>query len=135
MTLQTARARHTRHGMTHHPVYMVWCGMRVRCGDPKGAGKNWSSYGGRGISVCAAWQQSFAAFWADMGPTWAPGLTLERIDNNGNYEMSPAIAVGFRPLCRPLIAARAAVQHFSTPHMAAWLVWMRRKNSAFPNGH
>lgn len=65
------------------PEYRAWCHMRDRCNRPKCQGyKNW---GGRGILVCDRWN-SFANFLADMG--FKPGLkyTLERIDNDGNYE-------------------------------------------------
>lgn len=57
--------------------------MRDRCEDP--SVENWASYGGRGIRVCGRWM-TFENFYADMGPTWAPGLTIERNDNDGDYE-------------------------------------------------
>jgi hypothetical protein len=58
--------------------------MRARCEKPYH--KSFKNYGGRGISVCARWQ-NFAAFFQDMGR--APeGLTLDRIETNGNYEPS-----------------------------------------------
>lgn len=57
--------------------------MRARCGNPKAP--NYDRYGGRGIRVCEAWQQSFASFLADMGERPA-GCTLDRIDTNGDYE-------------------------------------------------
>lgn len=71
------------HGMTKHPVYAIWLSMRSRCRlstDPA-----WHSYGGRGIKVCALWNESFIAFWQDMGESYKSGLTLDRLDNNGNY--------------------------------------------------
>lgn len=71
------------HGMTGHPAYISWRNMRLRCSDPKD--KDWRNYGARGIQFCASWA-SFDNFWADMGPTWADGLTLERQNVNGNYE-------------------------------------------------
>lgn len=63
--------------------YVSWTEMRFRCLSKKS--QSWKNYGGRGISICERWLNSFANFFADMGPR-PPGFTLERIDNNGNYE-------------------------------------------------
>ena len=62
--------------------YLAWSAMKGRCMCPNNT--SFSYYGGRGISVCKEWADSFEKFLADMGlcPT---GLTLERIDNNGDY--------------------------------------------------
>lgn len=62
--------------------YSVWCNMKQRCKNKHGP--NYKYYGGRGIKVCAKWDESFDAFITDMGP--ANGLTLDRIDNDGDYE-------------------------------------------------
>lgn len=70
------------HGMSKHPAYAVWRSMIDRCHLP--THHAWKNYGGRGIQVCKAWQ-TFEGFWADMGPSYRPGLTLDRIDVNGNY--------------------------------------------------
>ena len=62
-------------------TYVVWGGMRARCGNPRNHA--WADYGGRGITVCERWS-SYEAFLADMGE--APeGLTIDRIDNDGPY--------------------------------------------------
>lgn len=71
------------HGMTKHPAWGSWSAMRSRCENPHD--KDWKNYGARGITVCKRWSQSFPAFWQDMGATWAPRLTLGRIDNNKEY--------------------------------------------------
>jgi hypothetical protein len=69
------------------PTYHVWVNMKSRCSNPNVYG--YDNYGGRGIKVCARWQQ-FKNFLADMGVK-PPGLTLERVDNDGDYEPSNCV--------------------------------------------
>lgn len=64
------------------PIYISWRNMRQRCQNPNHPA--YKDYGGRNIKVCERWQD-FANFLADMGEK-PKGLTLDRIDNNGNYE-------------------------------------------------
>tara|TARA_Y100000310_G_scaffold185825_1_gene185892 strand:- start:1241 stop:1669 length:429 start_codon:yes stop_codon:yes gene_type:complete len=72
-----------KHGMYRTKIYAIWCEMKRRC-DNK-SHKYYQYYGGRGISVCKRWSDSFERFYEDMGD--APlGMTLERRNNNGNYE-------------------------------------------------
>lgn len=66
----------------NHPVYMAWGNLKSRCTNPNDS--RYSYYGGRGITFCAEWN-SFENFYKDMFPTWVKGLSLDRIDNNGNY--------------------------------------------------
>ncbi len=70
-----------KHGMSSTPVYQVWTQMLSRC--QCSTAKSYTYYGGRGIEVCARWQE-FQAFLDDMGE---PGLgqSLDRIDNDGPY--------------------------------------------------
>lgn len=77
-----AKIANTTHGMSHTPTYVSWNSMRQRCLNPKNP--NYRDYGGRGIVCCDRWS-SFEAFLADMGVRPA-GTTLEREDNDGNYE-------------------------------------------------
>ena len=65
------------------PTYRSWYAMIQRCTNPRNTGAK--RYGGRGISVCGRWRTSFGDFLADMGERPA-GCTLDRIDNDGNYE-------------------------------------------------
>jgi len=70
------------HTMSKTPEYRSWSGAKMRCICPSNA--RYDSYGGRGITMCNTWLNSFEQFYIDMGkrPT---GTSLDRIDNNGNY--------------------------------------------------
>lgn len=89
-------------------TYNAWLNMRSRCSNESGPG--WKNYGGRGITYCSAWED-FANFLHDMGES-PIGLSLDRIDNDGNYE---------KDNCR--WATRLEQVH------------NRRKTSICPNGH
>lgn len=79
---ELAAVRAQTHGQTRSPEYYSWQSMRQRCNKPNHVA--YSSYGGRGISVCERWQNSFENFIADLGPRPA-GFTLDRINNNDGY--------------------------------------------------
>lgn len=67
------------------PEYTVWASMKQRCLNSRSSG--FANYGGRGIKVCERWRK-FEHFYADMGPRPDPALTIERINNDGDYEPS-----------------------------------------------
>ena len=75
------------HGMTNTKLFRVWSGMKQRCYYRKH--KSYSDYGGRGITICDEWREDFQTFyeWA-MASGYQEGLTIDRIDNDGNYEPS-----------------------------------------------
>lgn len=75
----------TTHGMSHSKEYSRWKHIIQRCTNPKSTG--WEHYGGRGITICERWLNSFENFFADMGKI-PEGKTIDRIDNDGNYEPS-----------------------------------------------
>lgn len=74
-----------RHGLSRSLAHRSWIAMRYRCRNPKAA--DWKNYGGRGITVCDRWC-SFELFLADMGPRPSVAHSIDRIDNEGNYEPS-----------------------------------------------
>lgn len=77
------RIRREYHGLFGTRTYGKWRNMIQRCTNQ--SHPRWQHYGGRGILVCEQWRQSFTAFLDDMGE--APeGLSLDRINNDGNYE-------------------------------------------------
>ena len=65
-------------------IYGSWRDMKQRCTNPKHP--LWKNYGGRGILVCERWLESFKNFYEDMEKNWFRGASIDRIDNNGNYE-------------------------------------------------
>lgn len=82
--------RNTKHGLmirgSKHPLYDIWHAMIFRCVNPKS--KDWHLYGGRGINVCDRWRKDFSAFVADVGDRPSKKHTLDRKNNDGNYEPS-----------------------------------------------
>lgn len=75
------RGRPPIHGQSYSREYLIWCGLKGRCVPARDRG---GRYGKRGITVCERWEK-FENFLADMGQ--APlGMSIDRIDNNGNYE-------------------------------------------------
>jgi hypothetical protein len=65
-------------------TYRCWTGIKSRCYNPHR--KSYENYGGRGITVCQRWLESFEAFLEDMGEPPTPEHSIDRIVNDGNYE-------------------------------------------------
>ena len=74
-------SRHTK-----HQLYGIWKGMKERCYSANS--QAFHNYGGRGIRVCSRWLHSFESFCSDMGERPTPKHSIDRIDNNGDYEPS-----------------------------------------------
>lgn len=70
----------------HSKEWVAWYNMKRRCGDLNRS--DYKDYGGRGISICREWLHSFGTFLSDMGRAPSSKHSLDRIDNNGNYEKS-----------------------------------------------
>lgn len=71
-------------GMSNSRLHRIWSGMKSRCFNPNA--KHYHRYGGRGITVCEEWRHQFKPFydWA-MSHGYTDELTIDRIDNDGNY--------------------------------------------------
>ena len=79
------RKRLTTHGESKNPTFITWRQMIQRCCNPKS--KSYPHYGERGVAVCEQWVDSYQTFLSDMGER-PKDKTLDRIDNDGNYEPS-----------------------------------------------
>jgi len=75
--------RRSSHKMSQTRTFNIWVNMKQRCLNP--SVPHYSRYGGRGIQVCKEWH-SFSCFLADMGECPSADYSIDRIDNNGNYE-------------------------------------------------
>lgn len=73
------------HGLSTSKIYRVYRGMLDRCNNP--TVERHKHYGGRGIKVCDRWMESFENFYEDMFPTYSLGLSLDRINVNGDYDL------------------------------------------------
>ena len=73
-----------RHGMSGTPEYAAWKSIKTRCYDPNFI--EYQHYGGRGIKVCDEWKGDFLTFYEYIGPRPGPGYSVDRIDNDGDYE-------------------------------------------------
>ena len=78
------RERFVTHGMTGTTEYRIYKLIIQRCTNPRNP--QWGDYGGRGIHICEKWRRSFSAFLADVGRRPSLKYSLDRRDNDGNYE-------------------------------------------------
>lgn len=83
---ETIVERSTKHGLRRTRLYNIWLNIKQRCNNPNNPDyKKW--YGSRGIKVCDEWSNDFMSFynWA-INNGYSDNLTIDRIDNDGNYE-------------------------------------------------
>jgi hypothetical protein len=79
----TERIQREDHKMYYFPEYKTWCAIKDRCYRKNSI--NYHRYGGRGITVCEKWKNSFISFYTDMGPKPSKKHTIDRIDNDRGY--------------------------------------------------
>lgn len=77
---------HALDGKDRTSEYNAWGAMIQRCCNP--SNRRYKRYGGRGITICDRWKDSYENFYSDMGAKPSPDMSLDRINNNGNYEPS-----------------------------------------------
>lgn len=73
-----------KHGMRKTPEFEAWHAMKGRCLNPKNPAFRY--YGGRGITICEEWKNDFLAFYNHIGERPDSKLSIDRINNDGNYE-------------------------------------------------
>lgn len=78
-----ATPKYFTHGLSKSPEYTTWYSMKARCYNPKTRG--FEHYGGRGISICKKWKNSFISFYKDMGQRPSAKHSIERINNEEGY--------------------------------------------------
>jgi hypothetical protein len=111
-----AGRRRLNSSTSYRPEYGTWRSMNNRC--YKVSSVAYTGYGGRGISVCERWRASFDDFLADMGPRPSPRHSIDRIDNDGNYEPGN---------CRWATGLQQARNKRTTklrPHQVTQVIWL-----------
>ena len=102
-------AHFAKHKMKKTPEYNSWINMKQRCYNAKHPA--FKSYGGRGIVVCDRWLDSFLSFYDDMGPKPGPGYSVDRINNDGNYEINNCRWATAKEQCRNMRTNTAVEYH------------------------
>jgi hypothetical protein len=120
LKVETTRRRSTTHGHSRHgntsPTYHSWSGMLARCSNE--GHHHFKYYGGRGIRVCERWK-TFANFLEDMGEK-PIGLSIERDDGNGNYELGNCRWATLKEQARNKRSNRFVTANGSSLTIAEW---------------
>lgn len=102
------KVRNERHGMIDSPEYKSWVAMKHRCLNPKHPA--YMRYGGRGIKICDRWLDSFLCFLGDMGLAPMDCPTIDRIDNDGDYEPGNCQWLSRKDNCRKSPSAKLSME-------------------------
>lgn len=132
-----------KHGMATSSTYKSWRAMRTRCLNPRD--EHWENYGGRGITICKRWMDSFENFLSDMGIR-PHGRTLDRININGNYEpencrwstpteqsrnqrRNRVVSFNGETMCISAWGEKLGISHSAvTKRLAKWPIWRALSN-------
>jgi hypothetical protein len=109
---------HSLTGKTQTKEYKSWLDMKARCANKKN--RFYPNYGGRGIMVCDRWLNSFENFLSDMGKKPNESYTLDRMNNNGNYEPSNCRWATRKEQNRNTRSNKMLTKNGTTKSMAEW---------------
>ncbi len=110
---------HKTHGKSHTKTYTIWSGIKQRCTDDGIPAYIWSRYGGRGITICDRWLESYENFLADMGEA-PPGMEIDRIDNDRGYSPENCQWTTKKENCRNRSNARIITHNGVTRQLHDW---------------
>ena len=113
-----AAARHITHGQTGTPGYISWASMKNRCYNTNTP--CYCHYGGRGITVCDEWRNSYETFIKDMGPRPSTKHSIERVDNDGDYEPGNCYWATWAEQARNKRTTRMLTFKGATKPLATW---------------
>jgi hypothetical protein len=111
---EVAASKFRIHGLTGTPTHRIWRGMHDRCNSPLK-----TCYQGRGITVCERWKD-FELFLSDMGEVPSPKHSIDRIDNNGNYEPGNCRWATHMQQCRNKRTSRLETFNGETLTLSEW---------------
>jgi hypothetical protein len=121
----------TTHGKSKTREWRIWASMKARCNNPNN--EAFENYGGRGISVCKRWEESFEAFWEDMGPRPSDSHSIDRINNDGNYEPGNCCWTTNTVQCRNRRSNRLLTFNGKTQSVAEWADELGIKSQVIAN--
>jgi hypothetical protein len=115
-----------KHGLYGTRFYMIWAHMKERCQNP--SNKNYKRYGARGIRLCDEWQD-FQGFKEDMFSSYQEGLSIERIDNDGDYSRENCRWATWKEQTNNTRRSRRITYQGNTKTLAQWAEAMKIKRS------
>lgn len=125
--------RNFKHGLTNTKLFKIWQNMKNRCYNKNA--DNYSYYGGRGIKICNEWLYDFVCFydWANKNG-YKDGLTIDRIDGNGNYEPNNCRWANFIQQANNKVNNRILEYNGEKHTMAQWSRILKINNRTLSTG-